>query len=226
MMQEDLIYYRRRQELVELLRQKGIEDERVLAVINKVPRHKFIPDTALHRYAYENRAFPIGAKQTISHPHTVAFQTQLLNIQAGEKVLEIGTGSGYQAVVLAEMGAKVYSIERQKTLYDKTAPLLRAMGYSKMHLYYGDGFLGKAIFAPFDKMIITAAAPHIPKALLEQLKVGGVLVIPLDNENGKQDMLRITKIQDPETQAIQYQKEKFEEFLFVPMLEGKNDNLI
>jgi len=217
----DFIYHRRRKELVELLREKGIKNEKVLEAIGRVPRHKFIPDTALHKYAYENKAFPIGAEQTISHPYTVAFQSEILEIKKGDKVLEIGTGSGYQASVLAELGAKVYSIERQKKLYDRTAPFLRSLGY-KMHLYYGDGFLGKAVFAPFDKIIITAAAPEIPKELLKQLKVGGYLIIPLDNKEGTQDMLRIIKHQDSETSKFSYEKQQFKTFSFVPMLKGEN----
>ncbi len=217
----DFIYHRRRKELVELLEEKGIKDQNVLDAIGKVPRHKFIPDTALHRYAYENKAFPIGAEQTISHPYTVAFQSEILEIKLGDKVLEIGTGSGYQAAVLAELGAKVYSIERQKKLYDKTAPFLRSLGY-KMNLYYGDGFLGKPVYAPFDKIIITAAAPEIPPKLLEQLKVGGFLIIPLNNDEGTQDMLRIIKHQNTETNEISFEKQKFEKFAFVPMLKGKN----
>lgn len=217
----DFIYHRRRKELVELLEQKGISDEKVLEAIGKIPRHNFIPDTALHIHAYENKAFPIGADQTISHPYTVAFQSEILEIKKGDKILEIGTGSGYQAAILAELGAKVYSIERQKKLYDRTAPFLRSLGY-KMHLYYGDGFLGKPVFAPYDKIIITAAAPEIPKALLKQLKVGGYLIIPLDNEEGTQDMLRIIKHYDEETNKHHYETQQYKTFSFVPMLKGEN----
>lgn len=219
----DYKYHRRRKELVEELRSKGIQDEKVLDAIGKIPRHKFIPDTALHKYAYENKAFPIGAEQTISHPYTVAFQSQLLQIKPGDKVLEIGTGSGYQAAVLAELGAKLYSIERQKSLYDKTTPFLKSLGYNKISLYYGDGYLGKPVFAPFNKIIITAAAPEIPKALLIQLKVGGFLIIPLDNKEGTQDMLRITKTLEETTKEVKFLKEQFEQFAFVPMLKGKNN---
>lgn len=216
-------YYRARKELVELLRKKGISDEKVLDAIAKVPRHRFIPDTALHKYAYEDKAFPIGADQTISHPYTVAFQTQLLQINANDVVLEIGTGSGYQAAILAELGVKLHSIERQKSLYDKTTPFLREMGYTKLHLYFGDGYLGKPIYAPFDKIIITAAAPEIPQALLDQLRVGGMLVIPLDNQEGNQDMLRITKRVSIHDNEVYYDRETFEQFAFVPMLKGKNE---
>lgn len=218
----DFIYHRRRKELVDLLKEKGITDERVLQAIGKIPRHKFIPDTALHIHAYENKAFPIGADQTISHPYTVAFQSEILEIKKGDKILEIGTGSGYQAAVLAEVGAKVYSIERQKKLYNRTAPFLRSLGY-KMHLYYGDGFLGKPVFAPYDKIIITAAAPEIPKPLLKQLKNGGYLIIPLDNDEGTQDMLRIIKHFNDDTKKYSYEKEQFKKFSFVPMLKGENE---
>lgn len=220
---EDFVYNRRRKELIELLKEKGIKDKKVLDAISIVPRHKFIPDTALRRHAYENKAFPIGAEQTISQPYTVAFQSEMLEVKNGDKILEIGTGSGYQAAVLAEMGAKVYSIERQKKLYDRTAPFLKSIGY-KLHLYYGDGFLGKKIFSPFDKIIITAAAPEIPKALLEQLKTGGYLIIPLNNKEGTQDMLRIIKKIDTENQ-VYYEKQKFAKFEFVPMLKGVNYKL-
>lgn len=220
---EDLKYFRARKELVELLEEKGITDKRVLSAIGKIPRHKFIPDTALHKYAYENKAFPIGADQTISHPYTVAFQSQILEVKEGEKVLEIGTGSGYQAAVLCELGAKLYSIERQKSLYQKTTPFLKKLGYTDISLYYGDGYLGKPVYAPFDKIIITAAAPEIPTALLEQLKVGGFLVIPLDNDEGNQDMLRIVKEIDKDTGNEVFRTETFEQFAFVPMLKGRNE---
>lgn len=217
-MKKDYKYRRLRLELVDLLRSKNIDDERVLAAISRIERHKFIPDSALHIHAYENKAFPIAANQTISHPYTVAFQSQLLEVKPGEKVLEIGTGSGYQAVVLAELGADVYSIERQKLLYIKTKPFLNALGYKKMKLYYGDGFLGKPAFAPFDKILVTAAAPYLPDPLIQQLKIGGKLVIPIDNSKGSQDMLRITKVNDEEVT-----KEQFEQFEFVPMLKGQNE---
>lgn len=213
----DLKYVRKRKELVDVVRSKGIKDEKVLDAIIKIERHKFIPDTALHIHAYEDKAFPIGAGQTISQPYTVAFQTELLEVKPGDKILEIGTGSGYQAAVLAELGADVYSIERQKTLYDKTMPFLRSLGYTKMKLYYGDGYKGKPVFAPFDKIIVTAAAPEIPKPLLDQLKVGGFLVIPLNNDAGNQDMLRIIKHSETE-----FETEQFHKFSFVPMLKGEN----
>lgn len=212
----NLTHVRKRKELVSLLKTKGIIDQKVLAAINKIDRHKFIPDSALHNHAYEDKAFPIGAGQTISHPYTVAFQSQLLEIQKGEKVLEIGTGSGYQAVVLVELGADLYTIERQKSLYDKTAPMLKTFGYHQIKFYFGDGFKGKPAFAPYDKIIVTAAAPEIPKPLLEQLKIGGYLVIPLDNDKGSQDMLRLIKVGPKE-----FQREVYETFAFVPMLKGE-----
>lgn len=211
----DYKYKRKRTELVELLKNKGINNELILNAVNKIERHLFIPDSALHSHAYENKAFPIGAGQTISHPYTVAFQTQLLNIKKGDKVLEIGTGSGYQAAVLAELEVDLYTIERQKTLYDKTAPFLKKLGYNQIKFYYGDGYKGKPAFAPYNKIIVTAAAPEIPKALLQQLKIGGILIIPLNDNEGSQDMLRITKIS-----ATEFQKEVFEKFAFVPMVKG------
>ena len=211
----DYRYNRKRAELVDLLRNKGIYKQNILNAINKIERHLFIPDSALHSHAYENKAFPIAANQTISHPYTVAFQTQLLNIKEGDKVLEIGTGSGYQAAVLAELGVDLYTIERQKELYDITTPFLKKLGYNNIKFYYGDGYLGKPAFAPYDKIIITAAAPEIPKALLQQLTIGGILVIPLNDGEGSQDMLRITKLSE-----TKFQKEVFEKFAFVPMIKG------
>ena len=210
-------YHKKREELVSILIKKGIHHEGVLAAILKIQRHLFIPDSALHNHAYEDKAFPIGAGQTISHPYTVAFQSQILDVKKGEKVLEIGTGSGYQAAVLAELGVDLYTIERQKSLYDKTLPFMKKLGYSNIKFYYGDGYLGKPAFAPFDKIIVTAAAPEIPQALLQQLKVGGFLVIPLNDEQGSQDMLRITKMAE-----TSFEKEIFEKFAFVPMLKGES----
>ena len=170
--------------LVAELRQKGIVDERVLEAIDKIPRHLFLDSTFLN-HAYENKAFPIGAGQTISHPFTVAFQTELLQLKKNDKVLEIGTGSGYQTAVLCELGAKVFSIERQKLLFDKTKPFLEKLNY-KAKLIYGDGYAGLEAFAPFDKVIVTAGAPFIPEPLKKQLKIGGILVIPVgENENQK-----------------------------------------
>jgi len=181
-----------RKKLVEGLREKGITDEKVLEAINKTPRHFFL-DAAFDNIAYVDKAYPIGEGQTISQPYTVAYQTQLLQCGNYNKVLEIGTGSGYQAAILATLGMQVFTIERQKKLFDSN----RSFGYlqkmSNIKFFYGDGFEGLPTYAPFDKIIITAAAPHIPDKLLQQLKVGGVMVIPL-NEGDKQRMLRILEI--------------------------------
>jgi protein-L-isoaspartate(D-aspartate) O-methyltransferase len=206
-----------RKKLVEELREKGITDEQVLEAINKIPRHFFL-ESAFDNIAYIDKAYPIGEGQTISQPYTVAYQTQLLQCKTFNKVLEIGTGSGYQAAVLAALGMQVFTIERQKKLFDAN----RSFGYlqkmSNIKCFYGDGFEGLPTYAPFDKIIITAAAPHIPEKLLQQLKVGGVMVIPL-NEGEKQRMLRITRNADSS-----YTEQKFDEFSFVPMLTGKANN--
>lgn len=204
-----------RRKLIELLRSKGITDERVLEAMNTIPRHFFL-DSALDEIAYEDRAFPISEGQTISQPYTVAYQSQLLEVKPGEKVLEIGTGSTYQACVLAEMGAKVFTIERQKKLFDiaKTFPLRSR--YIGIKYFYGDGYEGLPTYAPFDKVIITAAAPFVPPKLVEQLKTGGKMVIPL-NEGEHQRMLRLTRLEDGS-----YSEEAFDNFSFVPMLSGRN----
>lgn len=204
-----------RKKLVQLLRKKGITDEKVLDAIGRLPRHYFL-DAAFVEVAYEDRAFQIGQGQTISQPYTVAYQTQLLEIKPRDKVLEIGTGSGYQACILGMMGARVYTIERQRKLFDKTKPMVEGMNIPNIRMFYGDGFEGKPTFAPYDKIIITAAAPEIPPKLLEQLKVGGMMVIPLDDESGVQKMLRLTKTGDRE-----FEQETYEDFRFVPMLKGK-----
>ena len=205
-----------RKQLVQVLRDKGITDENVLNAINNIPRHYFL-DSAFDKIAYEDRAFPIGEGQTISQPYTVAYQTQLLNAKPNEKVLEIGTGSVYQASVLAEMGARVFTIERQKKLYDKHKSFVFRNKYPNIKFFYGDGFEGLPSYAPFDKVIITAAAPFIPPKLIDQMKVGGQMVIPVDEDNG-QRMLRLTKLPDG---AVK--EESFDLFSFVPMLTGKND---
>jgi protein-L-isoaspartate(D-aspartate) O-methyltransferase len=206
-----------RKQLVNLLKTKGITDETVLNAINTIPRHYFL-DSAFDKIAYEDRAFPIDADQTISQPYTVAYQTQLLEVKRNEKILEIGTGSIYQSTVLAEMGARVFTIERQKKLYDNQKNYFFKSKYLNIKFFYGDGFEGLPTFAPFDKIIITAAAPFIPPKLVEQLKVGGYMVIPVDDtENGFQRMLRITKQADGSLL-----EEAFENFSFVPMLGGKN----
>lgn len=205
-----------RKQLVQQLRDKGITDENVLAAINNIPRHYFL-DSAFDKIAYEDRAFPIGEDQTISQPYTVAYQSQLLNVKPNEKILEIGTGSVYQASVLAEMGARVFTIERQKKLYDRHRGFVFRNKYPNIKFFYGDGFEGLPAYAPFDKVIITAAAPFIPPKLVEQMKTGGVMVIPV-NENGSQRMLRITRLPDGSLK-----EESFDQFSFVPMLQGKNE---
>ncbi len=204
-----------RKQLVDLLREKGITDEKVLEAINTIPRHFFL-DPAFERQAYENRAFPIVAQQTISHPYTVAYQTQLLEIKKFDKVLEIGTGSGYQACVLAEMGVTLYTIERQKALYDYLNDFFFIKKYLKIKRLYGDGYEGAPTYGPFDKVIITAAAPFIPPKLIEQLKPGGIAVIPVGDDEG-QKMMRITKDKQGNVH-----EEELGDFSFVPMLTGKN----
>ncbi len=180
-----------RRKLSEELVNMGISNPNVLNAIKKIPRHFFI-DSTFEKHAYTNKAFPIASGQTISQPHTVANQTELLGCKAGDLVLEIGTGSGYQCAVLCEMGMKVHSIERQKDLFDSAGPLLRYLGY-KPFLYYGDGYKGKKSFAPFDGIIVTCGAPFVPDALKSQLKVGGRLVIPVGSD-GKQRMLTFDKL--------------------------------
>ena len=204
-----------RKKLVDSIREKGISDENVLAAMMNIPRHYFL-DTALEHIAYQDRAFPIGEGQTISQPYTVAFQTQLLNVKPFDKILEIGTGSAYQAIVLAEMGANVYTIERQKKLYELNKSFVLKSKYPNIKFFYGDGFEGLPTYAPFDKILITAAAPFVPPKLLDQLKTGGKMVIPLD-EDGLQKMTRITKNEDGT-----FGEETFSDFSFVPMLKGKN----
>lgn len=199
-----------RNALVKLLEKKGIKDEKVLQAINTLPRHFFF-DTALDSHAYEDKAFPIGEGQTISQPYTVAFQSELLEVQPGDKVLEIGTGSGYQAAILYLLGAEVHSIEYQKKLFDKTKKFLSKLGIS-IHFYFGDGSQGIPAQAPFDKIIVTAGAPVIPTSLLKQLKVGGILVIPVGDRK-TQKMMKLTKKTDKK--IIQ---EEYENFAFVPLL--------
>ena len=206
-----------RKKLFELWREKGITDENVLNAINNIPRHYFM-DSALDNIAYEDRAFPISDGQTISQPYTVAYQSQLLQVKPGDKVLEIGTGSIFQATVLAELGAKVFTIERQKNLFEKTKQFIFKTKYPQLKFFYGDGFEGLPTYAPFDKVIITAAAPFIPPKLIAQLKPGGLMVIPVDDESGEhQRMLRLTKKEDGS-----YLVEVFVHFRFLPMLSGRN----
>ncbi len=203
-----------RSKLVQEITKKGITDQKVLDAIGKIPRHYFL-DSSFLEFAYADKPFPIGEGQTISQPYTVAFQTQLLEVTSGDKVLEIGTGSGYQAIVLMEMGAKVYSIERVKSLYEKTKDFLPLLGY-KPKLYYGDGYKGLPHLAPFDRIIVTAAAPIIPHNLLAQLAPNGIMVIPVGDSNGVQIMKTIRKDSDGV-----FTEKNHGQFRFVPMLEDK-----
>ena len=205
-----------RNKLAETVRSKGITDENVLAAINRIPRHFFL-DSAFDDVAYEDRAFPIGEGQTISQPYTVAYQTQLLEIRRFEKVLEIGTGSAYQACVLAEMGTMVYTIERQKKLFESNRNFAYLRKYPSIKFFYGDGYDGLPTYAPFDKVLITAAAPGIPQKLIDQLKTGGMMVIPV-GAGELQRMMRITKLPHG---ALR--EEVFDHFSFVPMIEGKKE---
>jgi protein-L-isoaspartate(D-aspartate) O-methyltransferase len=200
-----------RKQLIEQLRQKGISDERVLTAFDAIPRHFFL-DLVFEQQAYSNVAFQIGAGQTISHPYTVAFQTSILELKKGEKVLEIGTGSGFQTCILCSMGMKVFSIERQKELHIKAKKIIDHFRFTPK-LFFGDGYEGKETFAPFDKILVTCGAPFIPEKLVQQLKVGGMMVIPVGDLDS-QEMHRITKISDSE-----YKEEVFGNFSFVPMLE-------
>lgn len=205
-----------RKKLVEELRSKGISDEEVLSAINNIPRHLFMDNAFVH-FAYKNAAFPIGANQTISHPMTVAVQSELLEVASKDKILEIGTGSGYQCCVLMELGAKVYSIERHRSLHQKAKQIIESFGY-KPKLFFGDGYKGLPAYAPFDKIIITAAAPFIPEELKQQLRTGGHMIIPL-GEGEKQEMLKITKVAEEK-----YETKSYGDFSFVPMLEKKSFN--
>jgi protein-L-isoaspartate(D-aspartate) O-methyltransferase len=203
-----------RNQLVSLLKEKGIVDKYVLEAINKIPRHLFLNSTFAD-FAYQDKAFPIGEGQTISQPYTVAFQTQLLEVKKDHKILEIGTGSGYQTAVLFLMGAKVYSVERQNKLFKQTSLLLPKLGIRPKHLSFGDGYKGLPDHAPFDSIIVTAGAPTIPQALMAQLKIGGRLVIPL----GEEKQIMTLLIRKNETQ---FEKHEFGDFKFVPLLENKN----
>jgi protein-L-isoaspartate(D-aspartate) O-methyltransferase len=203
-----------RKQLVEKIKEEGITDQKILDAINNIPRHFFL-DSAFDNVAYEDKAFPIGEDQTISQPFTVAYQTQLLEVSPRDKVLEIGTGSGYQAMVLAELGAYVFTIERQKKLFDRLKDFPLRKKYPTIKYFYGDGYLGLPSFAPFNRIIVTAAAPYIPEKLLQQLKIGGKMVIPVGDKE-VQKMMRITK-----TGENEFKEEIFDNFSFVPMLEGK-----
>jgi protein-L-isoaspartate(D-aspartate) O-methyltransferase len=203
-----------RKQLVNVLKTKGIKDVNVLKAIGKVPRHLFM-DSSFLDHAYQDKAFPIGADQTISQPYTVAFQTELLEVKKEDKILEIGTGSGYQTAVLCELGAKVFSIERQLELFKKTCIFLPKLGYRAKKLIFGDGYKGLEEEAPFDSIIVTAGAPFVPKPLLNQLKIGGRLVIPV-GENVQIMTLFIRK------DAKEFEQHELGEFRFVPLLEDKN----
>jgi len=203
-----------RNQLIVILKEKGIIDNNVLDAIKRIPRHLFL-NSSFEDYAYQDKAFPIAAGQTISQPYTVAFQSQLLAIKKDDKVLEIGTGSGYQTAVLCMMGAKVYSVERQTELFKQTSILLPKLGIRPKHLSFGDGYKGLPNHAPFDSIIVTAGAPLIPKPLMAQLKIGGKLVIPLGETNQIMTLL----IRKNETQ---FEKHEFGAFRFVPLLENKN----
>lgn len=205
-----------RKQLVDQIRRKGISDTAVLAALNAIPRHLFM-DSSFLEFAYEDKPFPIGSGQTISQPYTVAFQTELLAIKKGEKILEVGTGSGYQACVLMELGARVYTIERQKKLYLKTKSFLASMGYKPKSITFGDGYKGLPAFAPFDKIIVTAGAPFIPEDLINQLKPGGYLVIPVGVD--LQEMRRIIKIDENNIT-----EENHGSFRFVPLLTNKAED--
>lgn len=201
-----------RRQLIEGLRAHGIRDERVLAAMEAIPRHFFL-DKAFEEWAYQDKPFPIGAGQTISQPYTVAFMTELLEVRKRDKVLEVGTGSGYQAAVLANLGARVFSIERQKELYVSAKALLEKMGLSRIRLFLRDGYKGLPEFAPFDRIIVTAGAPAVPEVLKEQLTINGILVIPVGGDY--QTMYKITRISETE-----YREEEKGIFRFVPFLGG------
>ena len=215
-LEDTYLHKGKRKALVAELRKKGIQNESVLEAINTLPRHFFF-DTALISHAYEDKAFPIGEGQTISQPYTVAFQSSLLEVIPGDKILAIGTGSGYQASILHLLGAEVISIEYQKKLFEHTSRFLQRLGI-QLQLFYGDGTGGVPAHAPYDKIIVTAGAPVVPEALIQQLKIGGILVIPI-GDRSKQAMVKITK-----KSAAEIQREEFDGFAFVPLLgkEGWN----
>ncbi|RZK50189.1 MAG: protein-L-isoaspartate(D-aspartate) O-methyltransferase [Pedobacter sp.] len=202
-----------RKKLIALLRDKGISDEKVLKAMGKIPRHFFFDETFWNQ-AYKDIAFPIGDGQTISQPYTVAYQTELLHIQKGDKVLEIGTGSGYQTCILVELGAKVFTIERQANLFNHTIKVLPGMGY-KPHFFLGDGSGGIPEHAPYDKILVTAGAPMVPQILLKQLKIGGILVIPVGDEKS-QKMITVLRVSESD-----YEKIELDTFRFVPLVGDK-----
>lgn len=213
-MKDTLKHQGMRNKLADVVAAKGISDKKVIDAIKKIPRHLFM-DSSFEDHAYQDKAFPIGANQTISQPYTVAFQTELLEVTEGDKILEIGTGSGYQTAILLELGAVVYSIERQKELFKKTSLFLPKLGYRPKKMIFGDGYKGFPSEAPFDGIIVTAGAPFVPKPLLSQLKIGGKLVIPVGEKI--QVMTLYTRTSEKE-----FEKEEFGEFRFVPLLEDRN----
>lgn len=202
-----------RSNLVKTLKEKGITNPLVLNAIGSIPRHLFL-DKAFEEWAYKDVAFPIGSEQTISQPYTVAYQTDLLDVSSKHKILEIGTGSGYQACVLSSLGAKVYSIERQQSLFIKTAEFLPTIGFGAIRTLFGDGYQGFPKFAPFDRIIITASCENFPEKLIQQLKIGGKMVVPKGDAH-QQTMYRITRVSENE-----YSEESFDKFAFVPFLKG------
>jgi protein-L-isoaspartate(D-aspartate) O-methyltransferase len=204
-----------RKKLVETIRNKGIRDERILEAIGTIPRHLFM-DSGFINFSYKDQAFPIGGGQTISQPYTVAFQTELLEVRARDRVLEIGTGSGYQTAVLLELGASVYTIERQRSLFLKAQAILGELGY-KPHFFFGDGYLGKESYGPYDRILVTAGARDVPESLTGQLKVGGILVVPV-GDSLEQDMVRIIRRGDDE-----FERTEHGSFAFVPMLNGTQE---
>ncbi len=214
MLKDTLKHKGKRQQLAAVVEAKGVKDKKVLEAIKKIPRHLFM-DSSFEDHAYQDKPFPIAADQTISQPYTVAYQTELLKISKGDSVLEIGTGSGYQTAVLCELGAKVYSIERQQELYKKTKLFLSKIGYRPKFLSFGDGYKGLPEYAPYDKIIVTAGAPFVPNPLLGQLKIGGRLVIPV----GEKVQVMTLFIRKSEKE---FEKKEFGDFRFVPLLEDKN----
>lgn len=210
-MEDNYLHKGKRERLIKELKKKGITDSRVLEALNKVPRHLFV-DKIFEHHAYENKPFSIGEGQTISHPYTVAFQTQQLNIKSTDKILEIGTGSGYQTAVLYQLSKNIFSIERQKLLFNKTKKLLLDKFKFDVKLFLGDGTLGLVKFAPYDKIIITAGAPSLPKKLIRQLNIGGVMILPVGNEI-EQKMIKITRISEDD-----FESQAFSDFSFVPLI--------
>ncbi|MFC2112185.1 protein-L-isoaspartate(D-aspartate) O-methyltransferase [Bacteroidota bacterium] len=204
-----------RKKLVDTISSKGIKDERILKAIGSIPRHLFM-DSGFINFSYKDQAFPIGEGQTISQPYTVAFQTELLEINSRHKVLEIGTGSGYQTAVLLELGASVYTIERQRKLFHKAQAILGDLGY-KPHFFYGDGYQGKETYGPFDRILVTAGADHVPEPLLKQLRIGGILVVPVGGPRGQQ-MVRVIRQGEDDFKTTEHGS-----FAFVPLIKGTND---